>query len=85
MRDTCAGRLTPSHRWRRRSPADPLAARELETITHFANGASYKDAARRTNIPPATVRRHLRSAYKKLNVHDKAQMSPLLTEIANPG
>jgi DNA-binding CsgD family transcriptional regulator len=70
---------------RHRSPADLLAERELETITHFANGASYKEVARRMNISPATVRHHLRSAYKKLNVHDKAQMSRLLTEIANPG
>ncbi|TXH82468.1 MAG: LuxR family transcriptional regulator [Rhizobium sp.] len=64
---------------RRRSLADRLASRELETIQHFANGVSYKEVARRMNISPATVRHHLRSAYKKLGVHDKTQMSHLIS------
>ena len=64
---------------RPRSLVDRLGSRELETIQHFANGASYKEVARRMNISPATVRHHLRSAYKKLGVHDKTQMSRLIT------
>lgn len=63
---------------RPRSLIDRLGARELETIQHFANGASYKEVARQLNISPATVRHHLRSAYKKLGVHDKAQISRLI-------
>ncbi len=66
---------------RPRSLADRLASRELETIQHFANGASYKEVARRMNISPATVRHHLRSAYKKLGVHDKMQMSRLIAGV----
>lgn len=66
---------------RPRSLIDRLGARELETIQHFANGASYKEVARRLNISPATVRHHLRSAYKKLGVHDKAQMSRLIAAV----
>lgn len=65
-----------------RSPLDRLGARELETIRHFANGASYKEVARRMNLAPATVRHHLRSAYRKLGVHDKAQMSLLIATMA---
>jgi len=65
-----------------RSPLDRLGARELETIQHFANGASYKEVARRMNLAPATVRHHLRSAYRKLGVHDKAQMSRLIATMA---
>lgn len=65
-----------------RSPLDRLGAREFETIQHFANGASYKEVARRMNLAPATVRHHLRSAYRKLGVHDKAQMSRLIATIA---
>jgi DNA-binding CsgD family transcriptional regulator len=64
-----------------RSLVDRLGSRELETIQHFANGASYKEVARRMNISPATVRHHLRSAYKKLGVHDKTQMSRLIAGI----
>lgn len=63
---------------RTRSLVERLGARELETIQHFANGASYKEVARRMNISPATVRHHLRSAYKKLGVHDKGQISRLI-------
>lgn len=63
---------------RARSIMERLGARELETIQHFANGASYKEVARRMNISPTTVRHHLRSAYKKLGVHDKAQISRLI-------
>ena len=66
---------------RPRSLADRLGSRELETIQHFANGASYKEVARRMNISPATVRHHLRSAYKKLGVHDKTQMSRLIAGV----
>ena len=63
---------------RPRTLIDRLGARELETIRHFASGASYKEVARQLNISPATVRHHLRSAYKKLGVHDKAQISRLI-------
>lgn len=69
---------------RPRSLVDRLGSRELETIQHFANGASYKEVARRMNISPATVRHHLRSAYKKLGVHDKAQMSRLIGGMVIP-
>ena len=68
---------------RARSLVDRLGSRELETIQHFANGASYKEVARRMNISPATVRHHLRSAYKKLGVHDKTQMSRLIAGIGS--
>ena len=68
---------------RPRSLVDRLGSRELETIQHFANGASYKEVARRMNISPATVRHHLRSAYKKLGVHDKTQMSRLIAGIGS--
>jgi DNA-binding CsgD family transcriptional regulator len=66
---------------RQRSPVDSLGLRELETIQHFANGASYKEVARRMNIAPATVRHHLRAAYRKLGVHDKAEASKLIAGI----
>lgn len=65
---------------RARSLMERLGAPELETIQHFANGASYKEVARRMNISPATVRHHLRAAYKKLGVHDKAQISRLIVD-----
>ncbi|WEZ85331.1 helix-turn-helix transcriptional regulator (plasmid) [Rhizobium sp. 32-5/1] len=63
---------------RPRSLVDRLGSRELETIQHFANGASYKEVARRMDISPTTVRHHLRSAYKKLGVHNKTQMARLV-------
>lgn len=61
-----------------RSPIDDLSPRERLVAEAFAMGASYKEVARSQKMAPATVRHHLRSAYAKLNISNKAQMVRLV-------
>ena len=63
---------------RRRSPLDRLSARELAAIRLYGDGLPAKEVARRLSISPTTVRHYLRSAYTKLNTHDKGQLAWLL-------
>jgi DNA-binding CsgD family transcriptional regulator len=57
-----------------RPPTDLLSAREWAVLRHYGEGLTYKEVARQINIAPATVRHHLRNAYKKLGVSNKGQM-----------
>ena len=57
-----------------RPPSDVLSAREWAVLRHYGDGLTYKEVARELNIAPATVRHHLRNAYKKLGVSSKGQM-----------
>jgi DNA-binding NarL/FixJ family response regulator len=57
---------------RRREPRDMLTRRERDVANAFAAGQSYREVAEALGLAPATVRHHLRSAYVKLDVTDKA-------------
>ena len=57
---------------RRRDPRDLLTRQERAVSTAFAAGQSYREVAAALGLAPATVRHHLRSAYVKLGVNDKA-------------
>jgi DNA-binding CsgD family transcriptional regulator len=57
---------------RRRDPRDLLTRQERAVSAAFAAGQSYREVAARLGLAPATVRHHLRSAYVKLGVSDKA-------------
>lgn len=57
---------------RRREPRDLLTRRERAVAAAFAAGQSYREVATGLGLAPATVRHHLRSAYVKLGVSDKA-------------
>lgn len=57
---------------RRREPRDMLTRRERDVANAFATGQSYREVAEALGLSPATVRHHLRSAYVKLGVTDKA-------------
>lgn len=57
---------------RRREPRDLLTRRERDVANAFAAGQSYREVAEVLGLAPATVRHHLRSAYVKLGVTDKA-------------
>ena len=57
---------------RPREPRDLLTRREREVANAFAGGQSYREVADGLGLSPATVRHHLRSAYVKLGVTDKA-------------
>jgi DNA-binding CsgD family transcriptional regulator len=57
---------------RRREPRDLLTKQERAVASAFAAGQSYREVAEGLGLAPATVRHHLRSAYVKLGVSDKA-------------
>jgi DNA-binding CsgD family transcriptional regulator len=48
-----------------------LTPRELQMIKLMATGLSYEEAAKLRGISPTTVHSHLKSIYRKLNVHSK--------------
>jgi len=50
-----------------------LTGREREILDHLAAGASYKEIATRFSISTETVKAHLRSIYKKLQVNSRAE------------
>lgn len=50
-----------------------LTPRETELLQLFAKGYSYKEAARILAISPLTVGNHVRSIYRKLDVHTRSE------------
>lgn len=52
-------------------PAEPLAPREREVLQLLAEGAMYKQVARKLDISMNTVLTHVRRIYKKLHVNSK--------------
>lgn len=56
-----------------------LTPREEQIAESFGAGLTYKDISRELNLSPSTVRRHLESIYKKLEVSNKIELSQALT------
>lgn len=52
---------------------DRLTAREIQLLTAFAAGQSYKEAARTMGISPHTVGNHVKSIYRKLEVNSRSE------------
>jgi adenylate cyclase len=59
---------------------EALSEREQEIAIAYAQGASYKEIARRLGIAPATVRAHLRTIYAKIGVSSKIELLRTLDE-----
>ncbi|MEP7290156.1 MAG: response regulator transcription factor [Chloroflexota bacterium] len=51
----------------------PLSPREVEILQFVTNGMSNKEIANRLNISQQTVKNHMTSILKKLNVQDRTQ------------
>lgn len=51
-----------------------LSARELEVILGIVDGLSYKMIAARLHISIDTVRKYIRSTYRKLNINSKGEL-----------
>ncbi len=51
----------------------PLSPREMEVLTRIAHGDSNKEIARTLNISDQTVKNHISSILRKLNVNDRTQ------------
>lgn len=56
---------------------DRLTPRERDVAAAYGSGRSAKEVARTLGISPATVHHHLRIAYDKLGVDDKAALARL--------
>ena len=54
-------------------PSPSLTQRETEVLSHLCEGESYKMIADSLFISEETVRRHIKSIYKKLEVHSKSE------------
>ena len=55
-------------------PAEPLTSRELEVVRGIEDGLSYKLIADRHHISIDTVRNHIRSVYRKLQINSKGEL-----------
>jgi DNA-binding NarL/FixJ family response regulator len=53
---------------------EPLTAREIEIVRGIEDGLSYKLLADRLHISLDTVRNHIRSVYRKLQVNSKGEL-----------
>ena len=53
--------------------SSPLTARELELLTLFSKGLTYREAARALGISPHTVGDHVKSIYRKLDVTSRGE------------
>lgn len=62
-----AGEPSPSGDFARLTP------KERELLKHLANGSSYADAAEKMGVAVSTVQTHIRSLYRKLDVHSQVQ------------
>ena len=68
----------------RRDPAaaDRLTAQELRKALMMADGATTREAAAQLFLSPKTIEAHLGRAYRKLGVHNRAQLAITLTREA---
>ena len=55
-------------------PAEALTPRELEIVRGIEDGLSYKLIAERLFISIDTVRNHIRSVYRKLQINSKSEL-----------
>lgn len=57
-----------------------LTARELEVLRHITNGETNKVIAKHLGISDGTVKLHVKSILKKLNVHSRVEAAVLAIE-----
>jgi DNA-binding NarL/FixJ family response regulator len=53
--------------------SDGLTSREVEILVGVANGLSSRELAAKLFVSESTVKSHLRTIYRKINVHDRSQ------------
>ena len=57
-----------------------LSARQREILTMLASGESNKEIGRALNISTGTVKAHLESLYRRLDVKNRTQAAMLLVQ-----
>jgi LuxR family maltose regulon positive regulatory protein len=72
-----------------RSPADlakpvlgPLTSRELEVVKLIAKGTSTKEIATTLTISLYTTKSHIKSAYRKLEVHSRSELRQRMLDLS---
>lgn len=50
-----------------------LSGREIEILEGIGRGESYQTMAKKLDISPGTVRKHIENIYRKLQVHNKVE------------
>ena len=60
---------------------EPLTDREIEVLTHIADGRTNKGIAQHLDVTEATVKTHVRNAMRKLDVHGRAQLVALVHRV----
>jgi DNA-binding CsgD family transcriptional regulator len=63
---------------------DALTPQERHVVRIVAEGATVREAAARMFLSPKTVEAHLGRAYRKLGVHNRAQLASLLARGEHP-
>ena len=58
-------------------PTEPLTAREMEVVRGIEDGLSYKLIADRHAVSIDTVRNHIRTVYRKLQINSKGELMAL--------
>ena len=62
-----------------------LSGREQDVLRHTLAGLSNREIASRLGISPATVKAHLTSIFRKLDVRDRTQLVVLCSRRAMSG
>jgi DNA-binding CsgD family transcriptional regulator len=57
---------------------DSLTESELKVVNLVAEGATNHSVAQRLHVTPHTVKAHLRSAFTKLGIKSRVELSPLV-------
>jgi RNA polymerase sigma factor (sigma-70 family) len=63
---------------RSRGALAELSPREAQIAENFAAGLTYKEIAAELKVSTSTVRRHLESIYRKLNISSKVELANVL-------
>jgi len=59
-----------------------LSKAEIKTLTPICDGKMYKEIADEHNISINTVKKHLKNAYRKLDVHNRTNACKIFLAIA---
>ncbi len=77
---TLARVLQGDHRDELKHELDNLTPREAEILTHIADGRSNKEIGRALGITDGTVKLHVKSILRKLNVHSRVEAAVIAVE-----
>ncbi len=86
-RAACELRATSCTARRREDPStiDDLTPQEAHATRLLAEGATVREAAGQMFLSPKTVEAHLGRAYRKLGVHNRAQLAVALARLGQQG